>query len=56
MNVLELANELDTMFGNPLGPKRYALIKEAVAVIRFLEEENKALRGDVTELTKAQEK
>jgi len=56
MNVLELANKLDTMFGNPLGPKSYDLIKEAVNILRLQDEEIKALRNDVMELTKAQKK
>jgi len=50
MNPLEIANEMETMFGNPLGPKRYDVIKEGIAVIRFLVEENDALRGDIAEL------
>jgi len=50
MNPLEIANEMETMFGNPLGPKRYDVIKEGIAAIRFLVEENDALRGDITEL------
>jgi hypothetical protein len=56
MNVLELANELETRFCNPLGPKRYDLVKEAVNILRLQDEEIKALRNDVIELTKAQEK
>jgi hypothetical protein len=56
MDVLELANELDIMFGNPLGPKRYDLVKEAVNILRLQDEEIKALRNDVMELTKAQKK
>ena len=56
MNVLELANELDTMFGNPYGPKRYDLVKEAVNILRLQDEEIKALRSDVVKRTKAKEK
>lgn len=50
MNPTEIANELETMFGNPLGPKQYDIIKEGIAAIRFLVEENDAMRSDITEL------
>ena len=49
MSVLELADELETMFGNPLGPKRYVLIKDAVAMLRLQDEEIKALQKQVQE-------
>jgi hypothetical protein len=49
MNVLELADALDIKFGNPLGPKRYEMIKEAVAMLRLQDEEIKSLQKQVQE-------
>ena len=49
MNVLELADALDIKFGNPLGPKRYAMVKEAVAMLRLQDEEIKSLQKQVQE-------
>jgi hypothetical protein len=43
MNTLELATELDNLFGNPLGPKRYTLVREAVDVLRTLDAKIKEL-------------
>ena len=56
MNALELSNELETQFGNPLGPKLYDNVKLAIKMLREQDEEIKALQSDVMELTKAQEK
>jgi hypothetical protein len=42
MNPEQLADTLDKLFGNPLGPKRYALVREAVDTIRTLDQECKA--------------
>jgi hypothetical protein len=50
MDAFELAEELDKYFGNPLGPKRYAIVKEAVAMLRLQAEEIKAMQSDITEL------
>lgn len=46
MTAFELAEALDIKFGNPLGPKRYAMIKEAVAMLRLQAEEIEALLKD----------
>lgn len=43
-----LVQELEDKFGNPLGPRQYDLIKEAIDMIRFLNEENKALISQVS--------
>lgn len=56
MNALELSDELETQFGNPLGPKLYDNIKLAVKMLREQDEEIKALQNDVMQLTKAQDK
>ena len=50
MNAFELADELEKYFGNPLGPKRYAIVKDAVAMIRLQAQEIEALQSDITEL------
>lgn len=50
MNAFELAEALDIKFGNPLGPKRYEMIKEAVAMLRLQADEIEALQNDITEL------
>jgi hypothetical protein len=56
MNALELADELDKYFGNPLGPKRYAIIKQAVDMLRLQSGEISALQSDITELMTKQDK
>lgn len=47
MNALELADKLEIQFGNPLGPKLYDNVKEAVAMLRLQHEEIKALMEQV---------
>jgi len=49
MNALELAEILDTQFGNPLGPKVYDNVKLAVAMLRKQHEEIAALTKQVNE-------
>jgi len=44
MNAIELADELETLFGNPYGPKRYSIIMDAVALLRLQAEEIKSLK------------
>ena len=50
MNAFEMADELEKYFGNPLGPKRYAIVKDAIAMIRLQAEEIEALRNDITDM------
>lgn len=50
MNAFEFAAELDKQFGNPLGPKRYAIVKDAVDVIRFQAQEITSLQSQISEL------
>ncbi len=46
MNAFELAEALDTRFGNPLGPRQYDIIKQAVDMLRLQAEEIEALLKD----------
>jgi len=50
MTAYEIADELDIQYGNPLGPKNYDIIKEAIAVLRLQAEEIEAMRSDIAEL------
>jgi hypothetical protein len=50
MDAFELSEELDKCFGNPLGPKRYAIVKEAVTMLRLQAEEIKAMQSHISEL------
>lgn len=54
MTAFELAEALETRFGNPLGPRQYDIIKQAIAMLRLQAEEIEALQSDVTEMVKGQ--
>jgi hypothetical protein len=43
MNAIELANALDNLFGNPLGPKSYSLVRDAVVLLKEQDERIKEL-------------
>ena len=49
MNALELANELDSQFGNPNAPSLYDNVKLAVVMLRQQHEEIKALMEQANE-------
>lgn len=50
MTAFEIADELDIHYGNPLAPKQYDIIKEAIAMLRLQAEEIEAMRSDIAEL------
>jgi hypothetical protein len=49
MNVSELIKRLDDRFGNPLGPRQYAIVREAIDMLRLMEAENEALTDQAYE-------
>ena len=50
MTAYEIADELDTQYGNPLAPKQYDIIKAAIAMLRLQADEIEAMRGDISDL------
>lgn len=45
MSTNKLIDKLEDKFGNPLGPKQYSIIKEAITMLRVLEAELEVLRS-----------
>lgn len=45
MEELKLLEQLESMFGNPLGPKKYAIVRDAIVMIWSLVDENAHLRN-----------
>jgi hypothetical protein len=50
MNAYEIADELDTHYGNPLGPKQYDIIKAAIDMLRQQQAEIEALKAEKEKL------
>lgn len=50
MDVKELIEQLDQRYGNPYAKKECALIQEATEMLRFMNDEIKALQNDIMEL------
>lgn len=50
MSIDELIESLDTQFCNEYAPSQFRIIKEAVKQLRFLKEDNEAMRQQIAEL------
>jgi hypothetical protein len=50
MKIEELIEALDQRYGNPYANKECALIQDATEMLRFMNDEIKALQNDIMEL------
>lgn len=54
MTAYEIADELDTQYGNPLAPKQYDIIKAAIAMLRMQADEIDAARQVIQSIANEQ--